>query len=92
MVLYDSLLNTQHYMVQIKGKVVNLDKGVVHSPTAIEKGAFGSPSTTGANFTFSLSLSLSLYIYIYIYSIYEVYTETLLHSQIWICETYIERS
>ena len=57
MVLDISLLNTQHYKVRIKGKVEqsrecssapHLHLGVV----AIEKGAFGSPSTTVANFTY----------------------------------------
>ena len=50
------LLNSQHYKVRIKGKVeksrewnstILLHLGVV----AIEKGAFGSPSTQVANFT-----------------------------------------
>ena len=62
MVLDASLLNTQHYKVRIKGKVeqsrerssASLHLGVV----AIEKGAFGSPSTNVANFT-------TLYIYIF---------------------------
>ena len=58
-----SLLNTQQYKVRIKRKVeqsrerswtLPIHLGVV----AIEKGAFGSPSTMVANFT---------YIYIYIY-------------------------
>ena len=57
MVLDATLLNTQHYKIRIKGKVEQyrerrcapLHLGVV----AIEKGAFGSPSTTVANFTFS---------------------------------------
>ena len=56
MVLDASLLNTQYYKVRIKGKVeqsrerrstLPLHLGVV----AIEKGAFGSPSTMVANFT-----------------------------------------
>ena len=56
MVLDASLLNTEHYKVRIKGKVVQsrersfalpLHLGVV----AIEKGAFGSPSTMVTNFT-----------------------------------------
>ena len=56
MVCGASLLNTQHYKVQIKGKVEQsrtrssappLHLGVV----AIEKGAFGLPSTKVANFT-----------------------------------------
>ena len=60
-----TLLNIQHYKVWIKSKVEqsrewsspppHTHRGVV----AIEKGAFGSPSTKVANFT--------LYIYIYIY-------------------------
>ena len=62
MVLDNSLLNTQQYMVCIKGKVeqswerssLPLHLGVV----AIEKGAFRLPSTTVANFT------LLSYIYI----------------------------
>ena len=57
MVLDSALLNTQHYKVMIKGKVeqsrgrssaLPLHLGVV----AIEKGAFGSPSTKFANFTY----------------------------------------
>ena len=56
MVLYASLLNTQHYKVGIKGKVEQsrerssapLHLGLV----AIEKGAFWSPSTKVANITF----------------------------------------
>ena len=47
MVLDASLLNTQHYRVRIKGKMEQFGNGVV----AIEKGAFGSPSTNIANFT-----------------------------------------
>ena len=53
MVLDATLLNTQHYKVRIKGKVEQSREwssalGVV----AIEKGAFGSPSTKVANFTY----------------------------------------
>ena len=67
MVLDVSLLNTQHYKVRIKGKVepsrersitLLIHLGVV----AIEKGAFESPSTKGANFT-----------YIYCYSFFCFY-------------------
>ena len=49
MVLDTSLLNTQQYKVRIKGKVEQSREilGVV----AIEKGAFGLPLTTVANFT-----------------------------------------
>ena len=47
MVLAPSLLNTQHYKVWIKGKWSNPGKRVTPSPViAIEKGAFGTPSTT----------------------------------------------
>ena len=56
MELDTTLLNTQHYKVRFKGKVeqsrerssaLPLHLGVV----AIEKGAFGSPSTMVPNFT-----------------------------------------
>ena len=59
MVLDATLLNTQHCKVRIKGKVEQsrersgalfLHLGVV----AIEKRAFGSPSSTVANFTSQL--------------------------------------
>ena len=63
MVFDDSLLNTQHY----KGKVEQSREGVappLHlGVVAIEKGAFGLPSTMVANFTFLL-----IYIYIYTYT------------------------
>ena len=51
MELDTTLLNTQHYKVRFKGKVEqSRDMEVAPSPTpwcvvAIEKGAFGSPST-----------------------------------------------
>ena len=55
MVLDASLLNTQHYKVQIKGKVEQSRERVAPSlhlgVVAIEKGAFGLPSTMVANFT-----------------------------------------
>ena len=55
MVLDASLLNTQHYKVRIKGKVEQSREGVAPSlhlgVVAIEKGAFGLPSTMVANFT-----------------------------------------
>ena len=62
MVLDAALLNTHHYKVRIKAKVnhsrewssAHLHLGVV----AIEKGAFGSPSTTVAN-SFFLILGFS---------------------------------
>ena len=56
MVLDASLLNTQHYKVRIKGKVEQSREGVappLHlGVVAIEKGAFGLPSTMVANFTY----------------------------------------
>ena len=60
MVLDTSLLNTQQYKVRIKGKVEQsrerssppLHLGVV----AIEKGAFGSPSTTVVNFIYAFNV------------------------------------
>ena len=69
MVLDASLLNTQHYKVRIKGKVekswerssvLPLHLGVV----AIEKGAFGSPSTMVANFTLLLLIIITIIIII----------------------------
>ena len=56
MILDASLLNTQHYKVQIKGKRSNPEKGVTPPPhlsvVAIKKGTFRSPSTTVTNFAF----------------------------------------
>ena len=64
MVFDTNLLNTQYQGSRVKWR--NPGNGVVPSPTpyevAIEKGAFGSPSTTVAKFTF-----IYIYIYIYIY-------------------------
>ena len=56
MVLDASLLNTQHYKVHTKGKVEQSREKSSAPPirlgvVAIEKGAFGSPSTTVTNFT-----------------------------------------
>ena len=63
MVLDASLLNTQHYKVRIKGKVEQSREAVappLHiGVVAIEKGAFGLPSTMVANFF--------MYIYIHKY-------------------------
>ena len=57
MVLDPALLNTQHYMVRIKGKVEQTRKIELRPPVhlgvvAMEKGAFGSPLTLVANFTY----------------------------------------
>ena len=57
MVVHASLLNTQHCKVRVKGKV-KLSKEWSSAPVhldvvAIEKGAFGSPSTKVTNFTLS---------------------------------------
>ena len=52
MVLDTSLLNTQQYKVRIKGKVEqSRERSSTLPDTLVEKGAFGSPSTTVANFT-----------------------------------------
>ena len=59
MVLDASLLNTQHYKIWIKGKVEQSRKSSNALPylsvVAIEKRAFGSPSTIVANFTYLYS-------------------------------------
>ena len=56
MVLDATLLSFLHYMVRIKIKWSNPEKGVcplLHlGVVAIEKGAFGSPSTKVTNFTY----------------------------------------
>ena len=57
MVLGAALLSTQHYKVRIKGKVEQSRESSSALPlhlivVAIEKEAFGSPSTEVANFTF----------------------------------------
>ena len=52
MVLGTSLLSTQHYKVHIKGKVAqSRRRSSALSVVAIEKGAFGLPSTSVTNFT-----------------------------------------
>ena len=65
MVLDASLLNTQHYKVRIKVKVEKSRERIAPSPTfgvaAIEKGAFGLPSTMVANFTFLLYIYVRMY-------------------------------
>ena len=62
MVLDASLLNTQHYKVWIKGKVEQSRERISALPlhigvVAIEKGAFGLPSTMVANFYLHLEPS-----------------------------------
>ena len=55
MELDTTLLNTQHYKVRFKGKVEQSWSSSALPYTfvvAIEKGAFGSPSTMVANFTY----------------------------------------
>ena len=59
MVLGTSLFNTQPYKIHIKGNVEQSTGGssallLYFSVVAIEKGAFGSLSTTVANVTFTL--------------------------------------
>ena len=51
MVVDTTLRNTHHYVVKIKGKVIQ--RPTLHlSVIAIKKGAFGSPPTKVANFTY----------------------------------------
>ena len=55
MVFDAALLNTQHNKVSIKGKVEQSREWrsvLLINSVAIEKGAFGSPSTKVANFTY----------------------------------------
>ena len=57
MVLDNSLLNTQRYKVRIKGKMEqSRGRSCALGVVTTEKGAFGSPSTSVANFTFLLLL------------------------------------
>ena len=56
MVFYASLFTTQHYKVWIKGKLKaihgkNSRPPLYRDVVAIEKGTFGSPSTTVVKFT-----------------------------------------
>ena len=74
MVLDAVLFNIQQYKVRIKGKVEQSGERS-SSPlqlrvVAIEKGAFGLPSTTVANFIY-------IYIYIYIYSSFFTSAQTM---------------
>ena len=86
MVFDTSLLNTQHYKIWIKGKWSNQGKEVAPSlhlsVVAIEKGAFGSSSTT-------INLLTYIYIYIYIYISKHVcvcmYTYTYILIHICVC-------
>ena len=62
MVLDAALLNTQHYKVRIKSKVEQFRKRSSALPytSALEMGAFGSPSTMVANFFLFTKLCLVL--------------------------------
>ena len=60
MVLDVTLLITQHYKVKIKGKMEQSrewNSALKHCVVAMEKGAFGSPSTKVANFTFTYTIN-----------------------------------
>ena len=82
MVLDASLLNTQHYKVRIKGKVGQSREEVAPSlhlgVVAIEKGAFGSPSTMVANFTYLYRIVV-YNIIIYDYILFMFYKMLLLY-------------
>ena len=58
-VLDANLLNTHHYKVRIKGKVEQSRER--SSAVSIEKGAFGSPLTTVANFTYFYNVINAIY-------------------------------
>ena len=60
MYLDTSLLNTQHYRAQIKGKEEQSRERSRHllGVVAIEKRAFGSPSTAVTNFIITILFSL----------------------------------
>ena len=66
MVLDAALLSTQDFKVRIKSKVEQSVNGVAPSSTpsvvAIEKGAFGSPSTKVANFTYLFCKATVVYL------------------------------
>ena len=52
MVLDVALLNTQHYKVEIKGKIEQSKEWSSTLSYTIEKGAFASPLTKVTNFSF----------------------------------------
>ena len=67
MVLDVSLLNTQHYKVQIKGKWSNPGKGVVPSSTLHSSSYWReSPRLQTANLLTYIYIYIYVYIYIYI--------------------------
>ena len=73
MVLDASLLNTQHYKVQIKGKVEqSKERSSALSYTLVvlllKRGAFGSPLTMFANFYLQLLWLLQFSLTIYLFS------------------------
>ena len=80
MVFDAALLSTQHYKVRIKGKVKQSREGVAPSlylgVAAIEKIAFGSPSTKVVNFTLLTYMVLS--------------TERLIHNQLLIPSSFFD--
>ena len=64
MLLDAALLNTQHYKMMIKGKVEQSRERSSSLPyiscvLAIEKGAFGSPSTNVLNITYKVYSAVS---------------------------------
>ena len=64
MVLDTTLLNTQHYKVRIKGKVEQSrekSSALPYTLVVIEKGAFGSPSTTVTNLLYWITEELHFY-------------------------------
>ena len=69
MVLDPTLLKTQHYKVRIKGKVEQSSERIsapLHlNVVAIEKGTFGSPSTTVASFYIYMHICIRLHMYVF---------------------------
>ena len=77
MVLNVSLLNTQHYMVRIKGKIEQSRERSSTLPyTSVsllsKSETWGSPSTTVANFTYSVGRYIHLCIHMYAYIILRI--------------------
>ena len=61
-ILDAALLNTQHFKVKINGKVEqSRERSSALGVVAIEKGAFGLPSTKVVNFTYELEKGQSLH-------------------------------
>ena len=90
MVLNATLLYIQHYKVRIKGKVEQSSEqssALLHlSLIAIEKGAFGSPSTNIANLTYFYTyIYICVCVYAYIWVCIHIGAGTYLCVLCWVC-------